>query len=198
MSNDVSGWSPLGDRDAWSMYHDYLIRMTKAPGNLRLKSIWKGIGAYIAKRGFIAHSNLPKGLFQGWTGTCNSIFNVHISLYCVRKAKRAGLLLSSEAASTAGLTDDAVQAVELDPESTLEHQQRTADSHFRITAETWKSLGAELDTVKTIFSSSKFIYLNRFFCEGSEVFTPMKIFARADKEFNRRFAPVFPDRHYTR
>lgn len=89
------------------------------------------------------------------------------------------MFLSTEAASTAGLIDNAVQAVELDPESTQEHQQKAADSHFRITAETWKSLGAEFDIVKTIFSSSKFIYLNRFFCEGSEVFTPMKIFARA-------------------
>nr|AXA52552.1 putative RdRp-complex [Linepithema humile qinvirus-like virus 1] len=191
MSNDVSGWSPLGDRDSWAQHHDYLISMTKAPSNLKLKDIWKGMGAYVAKSGLMASTSLTKGLFQGWTGTCDSMFNVHISLYCVSKAKSAGWLLSSEAANTAGLMDDAVQAVELDPSSSIEHQQRAADSHFATTAETWKSLGAELDVVKTIYSSSKFMYLNRFFCEGSEVLTPMKIFASADKEFNSSFAPVF-------
>lgn len=113
-----------------------------------------------------------------------------LQLYCVRKAKRAGLLLKTKAASTAGLIDDAVQAVELDPDATVEHQQRAADHHFATTAETWKSLGAELNVVKTIYSSSKFIYLNRYFCKGSEVFTPMKVFARSDKEFNRRFATI--------
>lgn len=190
MSNDVSGWSPLGDREAWSRHHDYLIGMTKAPQNLKLQDIWRNIEAYLAKRGFLASVALKKRLFQGWTGTCDSIFNVHISLYCVRKAKRAGLLLKSEGASTAGLIDDAVQAVELDPESSAEHQQAAADSHFATTAKTWSALGAELDVVKTLYSSCKSIYLNRFFCEGSEVVIPMKIFARADKEFNRRFAPI--------
>lgn len=73
----------------------------------------------------------------------------------------------------------------------LSHQQTVADNHFITTAETWKSLEAELDTVKTIYSSSKFIYLNRFFCEGSEILTLMKIFARADKKFNRRFATIY-------
>lgn len=32
--------------------------------------------------------------------------------------------------------------------------------------------------------------MNRFFCEGSELMLPMKIFARADREHNRRFATI--------
>lgn len=132
----MSEWSPLGDRDAWSQHHDYLIKMTKAPENLRLKSIWENISAYVAKRGFIASTRLNKGLFQEWTSTCDNIFNIHILLYCVQKAKRADLFLTSEAANTAGLIDDAIQAVELVPKSTVEHQQNAANSHFATTAET--------------------------------------------------------------
>lgn len=63
MSNDVFSWSPLGDREAWSKHHNYLIKMTKAPKNLKLKTIWKNISAYLPKRGFIAFSKLPNGLF---------------------------------------------------------------------------------------------------------------------------------------
>jgi hypothetical protein len=100
--------------------------------------------------------------------------NVRISLFCVRRAKRLGYLFKNEAATTAGLIDDAVQAVEIATGSSTEHAQNAA----------------ELDTVKTIYSSSKFIYLNRFLCEGSEVLTPMKVYARADREL-KRFSTIF-------
>jgi hypothetical protein len=99
--------------------------------------------ACLSKRGLVAQSRLDKGLFQGWTTTLDSLMNVRISLYCVRKAKRAGYLFKNEAATTAGLIDDAVQAVEMTPGSTLEHAQKAADEHFNITKEVWKNLAAE-------------------------------------------------------
>jgi hypothetical protein len=117
--------------------------------------------------------------------------NVRISLFCVRKAKRAGYLFKTDAATTAGLIDDGVQAVEITTGSTVERAQKAANEHFETTRDTWSKLAAELDVVKTIYSSSKFIYLNRLFCEGSEVLTPLKIYARADREMKRRFATVF-------
>jgi hypothetical protein len=191
ISNDITGWSPQGDRKAWSEHHDYVVQTTKAPKYLRLERIWLNMHACLSKRGLVAVKDLPKGLFQGWTATLDSLMNVRISLFCVRKAKRAGYLFKNEAATTAGLIDDAVQAVEMASGSSKEHAQKAANAHFETTKETWSGLAAELDTVKTIYSSSKFIYLNRFFCEGSEVITPLKIYARADRELKRRFATVF-------
>lgn len=75
----------------------------------------------------------------------------------------------------------------------MEHGQEAANEHFQTTKETWSGLAAELGVVKTIYSSSKFIYLNRFFYEGSEVITHMKIFARADREIENltHFYDVF-------
>lgn len=190
ISNDVSGWSPLADRTAWAIHHDYVVETTKAPESFKLRHIWKSIHAVLAKRGFLATHKMDKGLFQGWTGCIDTLLNVRLSLFCVRRARRLGLLLRSEGANTAGLIDDAVQAVEFDKNAGVEHAQHAADSHFRITAETWVGVAAELDEVKTLTSSCKFIFLNRFFCQGSEVFTPLKIFAKADREHNRRFATI--------
>jgi hypothetical protein len=31
MSNDITGWSPQGDRQALSKHHDYVVHTTKAP-----------------------------------------------------------------------------------------------------------------------------------------------------------------------
>jgi hypothetical protein len=189
ISNDVSGWSPQADREKWCEHHDYLIGMTKAPRKFKLQKIWRGIHAVLSKRGYLNTIKLERGLFQGWTGCADSILNVHLSLFSTNESKRKGALLSSEAANTAGLIDDAVQAVEL--QGDLDHMQAAADTHFLTTTETWNAAGAKIDTVKTIYSTIKFIYLNRFFCQGSEVLTPMKIYARADKEYSRRFATVF-------
>jgi hypothetical protein len=70
---------------------------------------------------------------------------------CVCKAKRAVYLFKGEAATTAGLIDDAVQAVEMTVGSTLERAQNAADCHFDTTRRVWDELGAELDVVKTIY-----------------------------------------------
>jgi hypothetical protein len=191
ISDDISGWSPHGDRCMWAQHHDYVVGTTKAPDCLKLEKIWDRMVACLSKRGLVAKHRLTKGLFQGWTATLDSLMNVRISLFCVRRAKRAGYLFKNEAATTAGLIDDAVQAVEMAEGSTIEHAQKAADEHFETTSEVWYKLAAELDVVKTIYSSSKFIYLNRFFCEGSEVLTALKVYSRADRELKRRFAPVF-------
>lgn len=93
------------------------------------------------------------GLFQRWTATLDSVFNVRISHYCVRRDKSPGVLVSNEATTTAGLIDDAVQAAEIDKPQGKDHAQKAADIHLR------------LDNVKTIYSTCKFTYLNRIHWE---------------------------------
>lgn len=188
VSNDVSGWSPQGDREAWALHHDYIARMSKIPRGLCMRNIWRTPIAVLNKRGYINSVSLPSGLFQGWTGTMDTLLNVHLSLYSVRESKRNKILSDREGAITAGLIDDAVQAIELC--GNLEERQNAADGHFATTVAVWAGAGAEIDAVKTLYSSVKFVFLNRMFCEGSEVLVPMKVFARADKEWNRRFSSI--------
>lgn len=188
ISNDVSGWSPSGDREAWGRHHDYVASIASKPEGLCMSNIWKGIRASLNKRGFINEVELRGGLFQGWTGTIDTMLNLHLSLYSVRVAKRRGILKGEEGAITASLIDDAVQAIELVGD--LPEQQAAASGHFATTLEVWKKCAAVIDSVKTLYSSVKFIFLNRLFCEGSEVMCPMKVFSRADKEWNRRFASI--------
>lgn len=73
----------------------------------------------------------------------------------------------------------------------MKHTQQAADAHFRITCETWGQASAEIAREKTIVSSSKFLYLNCFFCEGSEVPLGMKVGTWADLELRHRFAGMF-------
>ncbi|CAH0385447.1 unnamed protein product [Bemisia tabaci] len=125
----------------------------------------------------------------------DTLLNVKTSLCCVRRAKREGHMLANEGAHTAGLIDDAVQGAEFHgwkdetQEQYIMRVQKASDAHYKTTFDTWSAISAELDHIKTL-NSSIFINLNRFFREGYEVYLPMKVFAQADRERNRRFATV--------
>lgn len=54
----------------------------------------------------------------------------------------------------------------------------------------YKKLGFEVDTVKTIYSSIKYIYLNRFMLDGAEVSTGLKTFLKADIEKLSRYKGI--------
>lgn len=89
ISNDVSGWSPQVDRNFWGMHHDYVLRTTTAPKDITMEKILGPIKGAISKRGTVALYPLQTGLFQGWTGTMDSLLNVRFTLYCVRLAKQS-------------------------------------------------------------------------------------------------------------
>ncbi|CAK9298274.1 unnamed protein product [Gordionus sp. m RMFG-2023] len=171
-SNDTSGWSPSAPRHHWATHHDYNLRLTSTGKWLSLELILKNIEACIAKRVVLAHALLKDGLFQGWTGMADSIFNVHISTYCVRVGRQA------------------VQGIKFPVGTSEEYAQRATDEHYATTKRVWGELGAELNDAKTIYSSIKFIYLNRFFCQGSEVLCDMKTFSKIDRDYTKRLSTL--------
>jgi hypothetical protein len=95
----------------------------------------------------------------------------------MRKAKCAGYLFQNKAATTAGLMDNAIQAVQMDLRTGKQHAQEAEDPYYSMIRDIWTATDAELDEVKTICSLSKFIYFNGLFGEGTEVLTPLKMYA---------------------
>ena len=120
----------------------------------------------------------------------DSLFNVHLSLYCIKASKRQGILTKNEKAETAAMIDDAVQSIHMGGNTNKDYQQKVANVHFNSTDDCWTKAGAELDLNKTLYSTTSFIYLNRFFCEGTEVLCPAKVFAKSDRELTRRFTTI--------
>ena len=190
ISNDAKGWSDVGPRCAWAEHHDYVFQTIKNAPNVRLENLWKNTRATINKRGYVNCFNATATMFQGFTGTMDSLLNDRITLFAVREARKLGLLGKGGYVRTAALIDDAIQAIFMPRDTTFKSGQKLADHQFDITANVWKKLGAELDDVKTMVSDTAFVYLNRFFCEGTEVLTPMKVYSKADREFTRRYATV--------
>ena len=168
ISNDAKGWSDVGPRCAWAKHHDYVFQTIKNAPNVKLENLWKNTRATINKRGYVNSFSATATMFQGFTGTMDSLLNDRITLFTVREARKLGLLGKGGYVRTAALIDDAIQAIFMAKETTLKDAQRLADQQFDITATVWKKLGAELDDVKTMISDNAFVYLNRFFCEGTE------------------------------
>uniref|UniRef100_A0A5S6Q352 Reverse transcriptase domain-containing protein n=1 Tax=Trichuris muris TaxID=70415 RepID=A0A5S6Q352_TRIMR len=133
------------------------------------------------------------GMFQGFTGTMDTVLHVHMLYFCTHEAKRKKILKSTEAARAAALIDDAIISVPLDISRTAAEAQHTADVFLYHVRETYLKLGFIIDMGKTNYSTDKCIFLNRVYESKSEVVTSMKIFAKISHEFRRRF--VGSDEH---
>lgn len=91
-----------------------------------MNSMWTKITTVLSKRGYHKKVAVPRALFQGWTGTLDTLLNARLSLYCVREGRSNGTLTKEEAAIIAGLIDDAVQAVIMNEKRGEETLQNTS------------------------------------------------------------------------
>lgn len=55
----------------------------------------------------------------------------------------------------ASLIDDELVNVELNPDMPLERQQKVADKLYDVITESWRIMGASIEVVKTIWSTSE-------------------------------------------
>lgn len=199
VSSDVSSWSPKAPRELWAQFNDLIMEMTAAPKELRIRKVWEGISNLLAKRGYLRASSTSKGMYQGWTGTGDSVMHNALLGYIVNQAKRKGILNPKVTASTATLIDDAVQIIvfddgdfaNMDPEERENLLSEICRRYGVQIREGYSDCGGVIDLAKTIMSTIKAIFLNQVVCEGTKIFTPMKVFAKCDREIGRRSATIF-------
>ncbi len=110
-------------------------------------------------------------MFQGFTGTMDTVLHVHMLYFCIHEAKRKMILKNTDAARAAALIDDAIIYVPLDMTRTPAEARHTADSFLNHVRETYLKLGFMTDMGKTIYSSDKCIFLNGVYEGKSEVLT---------------------------
>ena len=123
----------------------------------------------MTKRGLVKKVGveLEETLFQGFTPYLDTLLNVRMSLPCVRVQKVERRLVATEGAITLAMIDDAVHEVSLNDDISEERLNDLTESHYSTTFSTCAKIGAELDTVKTIYSTHAFVYLNKYYCSGA-------------------------------
>lgn len=190
MSLDVSGWSPNANRKRMFEHIRYVLSLTKHGNDIDYEYYWDKFQLLIAKRGSFMTAPGDSGMYQGFTGTLDTVLHQHMLFFAVRKAKSNGILKFNESAYGMCLIDDGVIALELDSSRSDDDIDRTSNLFSDHVIKVYNELGYKIDKIKTLVSNTKFVYLNRFFAEGNEVTMPMKVMCKIDRELNRKFSTI--------
>nr|QNS31049.1 putative RNA dependent RNA polymerase [Frankliniella occidentalis associated qin-like virus1] len=190
ISTDIKGWSPTGDRHGWSYMSDMLFKMSKCKIDVKLEKLWDGLQVVVDKMGQYQMFELSDCLFQGWTPLCDSNLNLACNLRSVNKAKKRGLLSHEEAAWTATLIDDAIQCIELKKPRSIAELEQFSKEYLEDFRKTYADAAAELSLDKTLFSCIKFIFLNRYNCEGADVVQASKTYSKIDQPVTLRYQTI--------
>lgn len=188
-SQDVSSWSPKMDRELLFDFHDVIRQAytdtTRIP---RLRDVWEGCELRINKGGAIRSACVQTGAIMGFTGGIDTLMHSALLAFLIHKLKDQGLLEQTEAAEVMAQIDDAVASIELS-RPTSECQGRIDDIGTAL-VQIYRSLGFEIDVVKTITSATRMTFLNRVYIEGIEALTSTKVFAKTAKESTLMFSSI--------
>jgi hypothetical protein len=187
-STDVSGWSPKMPRHMFHAWQDYALSTTECPNPAAVRDIWARLEVFVDRRGIKSSAGLKGGNVQGWPATSDTTLHAHILLYWAYQLREKGILNRKELAYTLCLIDDAATVVALDagPAEAYDKAKRARD----LLRDVYKDLGFTMDSVKSFFSSVKFVYLNELYWDGSQVCHATKTMMRIDKDHTRRFASL--------
>lgn len=191
MSLDVQGWSSNANRSKVLEHHDYVAKISGVNENYKLSKVWDDIVLFIKKRESFASKEMNTGMFQGFTGTLDTTLHQHLLYFAIREGKRAGIFRNDETAYGLCLIDDGVIALQLSDTRDSNSIDQVCNAFVEQVKKVYKSIGFIIDPVKTICSNIKFTFLNRIFMHGTEVMTPMKIFAKIDRDYNRKFCSLY-------
>lgn len=190
-STDISGWSPKMPREMFHAWQEYALSTTECDNPNAVKKIWDRLQVFVDRRGIKAMAPLTGGNVQGWPATSDTTMHAHILIYWAYKLRGQGILNKKELAHTLCLIDDAATVVVLD--GSPEEAKGKADKAKDLLNSVYKDLGFEMDSVKSFFSSIKFVYLNELYWDGAQVAHATKTMMRIDKDHTRRFASL-PDK----
>lgn len=183
VSTDIKSWSPKANREAIFAHHEYLQTLTTKP--VFVKHLWDKMWVRSMKQNVDVSFKSPGGMFQGWTGTTDTIFHVHMISWSIRRLKNKGILLPDEQSSISTLIDDAVVSLSVSSRRSDEDVSRLCREFYNELRDCYMKLGMEIDETKTLVSARKYVFLNQMYLDGSEVLTSMKTFCRIGKAGKR-------------
>jgi len=187
-STDISGWSPKMDRNLFHAWQEYALSTTECENPTAQVALWNKLKIFTDRRGIKESFSCKTGNIQGWPATSDTTMHAHILIWWVYELKEKEILTKGEAAYTLCLIDDAATVVAL--EGTIEQAKEKAQKSRDLLKDMYADLGFEMDSVKSFFSSLKFVYLNELYVDGAQVAHGTKTLMRIDKDHTRRFATL--------
>lgn len=187
ISMDVSGWSPNMDRAGEMQFIDGLMSMFDVPDTMRCSCIFRDLNIVFDKHPCHTIFPMVDGSVQGFFGTADTIMHSLLAQYVLNKAKRDGHIEDIEDAVVAKvcLIDDILLSVK--------NTTAPIDAVLDMFKTGYAALGFTVDVVKSLVGNRTGVFLNRVYTSKGEITTSAKIFAKADREWDRPVVGIYDE-----
>lgn len=172
-SHDIEGWSPSQDRQCFSEFGAYRANMFIGLDGKAWAKRWSCFDIAISKPGVHKYEHQTNGGYQGFPGTLDTSLHVLILTQFLWKQRKLGTIPSTSTTLAKATIDDclAQMGAWVGDEMSLEVALK---EHY------W-GLGYKIDTVKSIISTCKAIYLNQASIRGGHVQQGLKVICKTDR-----------------
>jgi hypothetical protein len=175
--HDITGWSVNQSRDIVKDNVDRANRATPMDATDRkvYRDIWDNMMFLLNRGGFERRFAFDYGSMQGYPGHSDSYHHVRIQQFVAHKLREKKLINGS--ANVRALIDDALMALSL--------HCKAADTGptwvevWNVLCDTYRSLGYQVDQIKSVVGMCKFIFLNEAMYKGLVLPTGLKTLIKA-------------------
>ena len=180
ISLDVSVWSPNMIRGNEMEFCDILLSFYDVPEAMKVSRVFKDVSAVTSRDDYHDMWMTTDGSVQGFFGSADIILHSMIGQFGQEKS---GLVSKKSKVQKITLIDDIIMAISEAP--------RNRRQILDFISDVYRNLGFEPDLVKTLMAATKGHFLNRLYSGSFEVITAAKIFAKADREWERSMSTVW-------
>ena len=164
-------------------FGNMLFSFYKLPKEADLGNLFKVLHMVSCHAGYHRAWDCTYGSIQGWFPTLDTILHSMMVQFAFVDARRNGHFDSDARMNKLTLIDDVVALLMSVKGDVKLSVQAIINNYGR--------LGFAAEMSKTILRSAVFIFLNQLYCNGQEVITACKIFARIDRQRSTTLATVW-------
>lgn len=172
-SHDIEAWSQSQDRATWCEFGAYRANAFIGLDGEAWARQWLCFDTVINKNGVRRSAHMNNGGFQGFPGTLDTSLHVLILCYFLYRMRQAGKIPKGQTALAKATIDDCLAQME-------DYTGGVTDLEQELTAH-YSMLGYTIDTVKSVVSRCKAIYLNAAYIRGAHVSQGIKVFCKTDR-----------------
>lgn len=165
-------------REGEMQFADALMSLFDIPPRMRASAAFRDLNIVFKREGFYRKFVAGNGSVQGFFGTVDTILHSMMSLWVLNAAKSAGAAPADSKLVRVALIDDILLAVK--------HGRLSMSEVIDMFIAGYRKLGFTVDIVKTLAGNRTGVFLNRVYTSKGEITTSCKIFAAADREWERQ------------
>jgi len=184
-SHDIEAWSPSQDRGHFIEFGMYRAGMFMGVSPAGWAAKWRAFDISINKPGVHKTETQTNGGYQGFPGTLDTSLHVLILTHFLWKMRLTGKIPSDVVTLAKATIDDCLAQMGTWMGTEIDLEMALRDHYW--------GLGYKIDTVKSVISTCKAIYLNQASIRGGQVAQGLKVICKTDRPLEVVMSTPFED-----